>query len=117
MNKSLLSASTRLNEKKDLKPDPTDKDELVLSGDLLHKLETIELYVCELMDVMADYESQSQPSNVLPKPVAEGVPVEFMKWDLLNLIAESRVDAVVLKSKLKKKQRSPTSPMLANMLN
>jgi len=115
MNKPLLSDSTRLNEANEAKPDPMDKDEAVLARDLLHSLETIELYVCELMDVMADYESQYR--RVSSKPVAEDVPVEFMKWDVLNLIAESRVDAVVLKSKLKKKGRSQHLATLENMLN
>ena len=114
MNKSWCSDTQVSSDVKETQCETVLKDETAIAADLLDRLEAIELYVCELMDVMTDYESQYR--QVSSTPVAEDVPVEFLKWDLLNLMAESRVDAVRLKSKLKKKARLCT-PFTGGLLN
>jgi len=114
MDKSLWSENVVSAEKSETECDSVLKDETIIASDLLDRLEAIELYFCELMDVMADYESSYR--QVSTTPVAENVPVEFLKWDLFNMMAESRVDAVRLKSKLKQKARLYT-PVTGSLLN
>ena len=90
--------------------DATDAGEQVqisagrdISASLLDRIEAIELYVCELVEVIGQYESLTSSQEEQP---AIQIPVEFLKWDLLNLVEESRIDAVRLKAMLKSAART-----------
>ena len=90
--------------------DATDSGEQVqistsrdISTSLLDRIEAIELYVCELIEVIGQYESQTSDQA---EPIAVQTPVEFLKWDLLNLVEESRIDTVRLKAALKSAART-----------
>lgn len=74
-----------------------------ISASLLERIEAIELYVCELIDVIGQYESQASSQRV---ELVTPAPVEFLKWDLLNLVEESRIDSVRLKAMLKSAERT-----------
>lgn len=74
-----------------------------ISSSLLDRIETIELYVCELIEVIGQYESQPPGQQ---ERLEVQAPVEFLKWDLLNLVEESRIDAVRLKAMLKSAART-----------
>lgn len=83
-----------------------------ISASLLDRIEAIELYVCELIEVIGQYESQASDQR---EQVATQMPVEFLKWDLLNLVEESRIDTVRLKAMLKSAAR--TSGKRSSYLN
>ncbi len=68
-----------------------------ISAGLLDRIEAIELYVCELIEVIGQYESQASDQQ---QQVDTQMPIEFLKWDLLNLVEESRIDTVRLKAML-----------------
>lgn len=74
-----------------------------ISAGLLDRIEAIELYVCELIEVIGQYESHAPEQQAA---LAAQTPVEFLKWDLLNLVEESRIDSVRLKAMLKNAARS-----------
>lgn len=69
-----------------------------IAASLLDRIDSIEFYVCELIEIIGQYESQ--PPGQQAK-IAEQTPVEFLKWDLLNLVEESRISTVHLKAMLK----------------
>lgn len=105
-----MSADTREAQFITANDDATDAGEQVqisagrdISASLLDRIEAIELYVCELIEVIGQYESQA--SNQQAK-LAVQTPVEFLKWDLLNLVEESRIDTVRLKAMLKSAART-----------
>lgn len=74
-----------------------------ISASMLDRIEAIELYVCELIEVIGQYESQASDQQT---KLAVQTPVEFLKWDLLNLVEESCIDTVRLKAMLKSAGRT-----------
>lgn len=105
-----MSAYTREAQFVTENDDATDADEQVqisagrdISAGLLDRIEAIEFYVCELIEVIGQYESRE---NHQQAKIAVQTPVEFLKWDLLNLVEESRIDTVRLKAMLKSVART-----------
>ncbi|WP_126456499.1 hypothetical protein [Sulfuriflexus mobilis] len=82
-----------------------------IAGSLLERMEAIELYVCELIKVLRDYETARADTPEEGK-WAGSLPLEFLKWDLLNLVEESRMDTVHLKAMLKRASRQSAQKTL-----
>jgi len=89
---------------------------------LQERLEAMEFYICELIEVMGDYEilypnMAEDRANKMSDRVSntEQIPVEFLKWDLLNLITESRGDALRLRRMLR--NASARKPNVFKVLN
>lgn len=92
-----------------------------IASRLQERLEAIELYVRELIDVMNDYEvvnptlSRDKGKTGQSLSAGEHIPVEFLKRDLLNLITESHHDAQRLRRMLR--MASARKPNVFKVLN
>jgi hypothetical protein len=78
----------------------------------LDRIEVIEQYISELIEVIGEYEPRGPRQQT---KVAEQTPVGFLKRDLLNLLEESRINAVCLKTKLK--SATPSAGKRSGYLN
>jgi len=58
------------------------------------RLNAMELYVKELINVLGAMESEiGQHDKGALERIMESVPSEFIKWDLVNLVTEAKKDA------------------------